>query len=95
MTITMSTAEAMAVLHKNRPLQIKAARILADQIITEKGTATSGDVYEAMNARGLIDHTQRQHWLGCVFRNKKYRWTGNVTTGKGHDVLAKEWAFAR
>jgi hypothetical protein len=77
---TKTTEEAMAVLKKYRADHIARARAIADELIARDGKTSSKRVYNEMKSRELIDHTISDHWLGAVFNNAKYAWTGEWTT---------------
>ena len=93
MTKTETVEEAMTLLKKYRKQQINVARGIADELIAERGTATTGDVFKVMTDRGLIDDRVPKYWLGAVFRHSGYKWTGQTTTGIGHDILARVWTI--
>lgn len=91
---TKTVEEAMDLLHTFRREHIANGRRVADELIAKYGTTNTKAVYDEMDARGLVDHSIREHWLAAIFRQSKYRWTGRMTQGRGHDALAKEWGFA-
>jgi hypothetical protein len=94
---TTSEEDAIRLLTATRRRHIDNGREIADEILAKRPVADVGQVYQIMAARGLIDYTIPQHWLGAVFRvSAKYRWTGHmVQTNIGHDDLAKVWESAK
>lgn len=92
---TETTEEAMALLKAMRAEHIENARKVADELIARYGKTNTKVVFDVMDGRGLIDRSIREHWLAAVFRTGKYKWTGELTLGRGHEGRgAKVWAFA-
>lgn len=92
---TETVEAAMVVLHDHHGDLISDARIIADELIAKDGSANTASVYDVMVAMGLVHPMSKLHWLGAVFRNKKYRPTGKIVEGVGHAGRgSKEWVFA-
>lgn len=92
---TNTTSEAMELLKRTRRERITAARAVADELIAANGSTTGKAVCEAMAQRDMLDPTEPEHWLGPLFQLPKYRWTGELTVGRGHAGRgAKVWTRA-
>lgn len=89
---TKTTGEAMELLERTRSKQIAIARRCADDLIYWQGTATTKQVVALMDAQGELDNSIPMHWLGAVFNQPKYKWTGRSDLGVGHAGRgAKVW----
>jgi hypothetical protein len=101
---TRSTEEAMSVLQQYRAGQIEDAREVAAELIDKHGTTHSFAVQEVMAKRGLIDPVLGNYWIGAVFNDPKFVWTGSwhfppnikiATKNKAHALRpVKIWTFS-
>jgi len=73
---TQSTEDAMRVLEATRHRFIASAREVAHELIRRTGETHARAVREEMARRGELDDTVRDYWLGCVFRDRRFEWTG-------------------
>jgi len=92
MTITGSTAEAMALLQAYRAAQIEDAREVACELIEKYGFTTSKQVQEIMAERDLIDVTLGNFWYGAVFNSSQFKWTGEWEFPAGNPATHKNKA---
>ena len=101
---TASTGEAMALLKEYRAAQIEDAREVACELIEQFGFTSSRQVQEVMAERDLIDESLGNFWLGAVFNDDRFVWTGKweipdeaqigTTRNKAHAWRPiKIWAF--
>jgi len=100
-TIHEATDEAIASLMKSRGLLILSARNFADSLINIYGRTNVRQVFEAMQENGHIPPNIPHHWLGAVFRSKKYKWDGTYaegttipTTHRTQGLAVKNWTHA-
>jgi len=82
---TQSTAEAMAVLKHARKAQIALARAIAVELIQHHGTTHTREVRDTMIARGVFNRAVPEYWLGAIFRDQQF-----VFTGQFFDAPSKE-----
>lgn len=73
---TASTQEAMECLAKAQGSLIERAREEAVCIARQVGEVHSRAVRERLEQLGLVDPSSRDHWLGAVFRDERFRWSG-------------------
>ena len=102
---TKSTEEAMAVLRAYRAGQIEDAREVAAELINKFGTTDSFQVQEVMAKRDLIDPSLGNYWIGAVFNDPRFAWTGSwkfppnimiATRNKAHALRpVKIWTFSK
>lgn len=71
-----ATERAMALLRKRRHEQIEAAQDVALKILRRKADTNCREVWNVMRRCNLIDETVPNHWLGAVFRDQRFAWTG-------------------
>ena len=83
--VTRSTSEAMKLLARHRRVRIDRARDVAREIARADGTVNCRQVRERMKADGLlrdpengrlVPATEREHWLGSIFRHPDFEQTG-------------------
>lgn len=89
----------MALLERFKGDKIAVAREYADYLIGVCGYTTVSSVYDELLLDGLISEGEKLHWLGAIFRQPKYQWTGRwadgtKTAAKHSAQPAKVWAFA-
>jgi len=74
---TRTTAEAMDVLEEFRAAFLQQARDVAHDLIRREGSTHTRAVRAEMARRGYLDDERvREHWLGAVFNNRAFVWTG-------------------
>ena len=78
--VTRSTEQAMEVLESTRGDLVVAARDVALRLATLNGTVTSREVRREMAAVGKLNGVEGDYWLGAVFRDSRFEWTGRYTT---------------
>jgi hypothetical protein len=77
--VTRSTEEAMVVLNTYRQFLVTYGRYVATLICKEKGKVHSRDVRNALASLKLLeDPGLKDFWLGAVFNNSVFRWTGET-----------------
>jgi len=106
MPFTHTTGEAMDLLKEWRAGQIADAREVARELIERNGSTSCRQVQEVMVERDLIDESLGNFWLGAVFNDTEFEWTGEweipdaltkiATKNKAHAWRPiKIWAFNR
>jgi len=79
--------EAHICLEEVRKKLIADARSIAVMLCRLHGETTTHYVREEMAAQGLLSPEFREFWMGCVFNNKQFEWTGkwgnSLYTNKG------------
>ena len=76
---TRSTDEAMALLRALRRQQIAAAQAIAMELLGRRGlggVTDSREVWGVMLRRGILEPQVKDHWLGAIFRDERFEWTG-------------------
>lgn len=73
---TRSTDEAMRVLEDARAELIATARDEAAALARAHGTVHSRMVRAALEAKGLVHPDEKEFWIGAVFRDPRFEWTG-------------------
>jgi hypothetical protein len=74
---TRSTEEAMTRLRQTRRRLIENGRQVALEQIAASGTTHSRRVLDEMDRRGLLDRAvAHDFWLGAVFHDREFVWTG-------------------
>lgn len=66
----------MSLLRALRAEQIEMAQRIAERLIAAHGITNSREVWLVMRRDGLLDARVKDHWLGCIFRDKRFKWTG-------------------
>lgn len=77
---TKSTEEAMEVLEVHRGALIARARTEAVLLCQQNGKTHSRAVRAKMAALGLLDSGGSEFWLGAIFRDGRFEWTGEFFT---------------
>jgi hypothetical protein len=76
---TGSTDEAMALLRAIRREQIATAQGIAIELLLRRGAdgvTNSREVWAVMARRGILEPEVKDHWLGAIFRDERFEWTG-------------------
>lgn len=73
---TRSAHEALALLQERRGTQIDMARDIAVAICRRHGTVHGRMVRDQMQREGLLQDSDREFWLGAVFNDARFEWTG-------------------
>lgn len=73
---TRSTDEAMRVLEDARAELIATARDEAAALARAHGTVHSRMVRASLEAKGLVHPDEKEFWIGAVFRDPRFEWTG-------------------
>ena len=94
MPATSSTSEAMALLKQWRAAQIAQAREVAIELITRDGSTSSRRVQEVMAARNLIDEMLGNYWIGAIFNDARFKWTGRWEIPQADPSAEKNKAHA-
>jgi len=91
----------MAVLEKKYGTLIAQARDLAVQQCLSEGTATTRSVRaEMLKLKILSEGGGRENWLGAVFKNPRFIWTGRWLTYRSqsrnvHERTIKIWRLTK
>jgi hypothetical protein len=96
---THSTNEAMALLKTYRAFLIKRGQWEGAQLAAKDGTVTSRDVRAAMEKAGLLTGDISDYWLGAVFHNGPFAWTGGYQAYSDpsrniHERTVKVWKLS-
>jgi hypothetical protein len=86
----------MGVLSNAYGALIASAKKIAEELIKSNGTVTSRQVRAEMAARGLLVEADKEHWLGAVFRDRRFEWTGKYSSYSDekrniHERTSKVW----
>lgn len=95
---TGSTQEAMECLAEAHGSLIERAREEAVCIARQVGEVHSRAVRERLEQLGLVDASSRDHWLGAVFRDERFRWSGRYFSYRDlarnvHERTIKIWVL--
>lgn len=95
---TKSTEEAMGVLNATRPDYIAIGREIAIKLAGMFGEVHSRQVRDVMEKLGYLGkfENEKDFWLGSVFRNEAFEWTGKYHTYSDperniHERTVKVW----
>lgn len=79
-----SKEEAHAALEKARKELIEKAREIVVELCTSSrlGTTTTRQVRKEMERRGLLTPDFSEVWMGTLFRDKRFEWTGKVAAAE-------------
>jgi len=73
---TQSAHEALALLQERRGTQIDMARDIAVALCRQHGTVHGRMVRDQMQRERLLQDGDREFWLGAVFNDARFEWTG-------------------
>ena len=66
----------MSVLEESRAELIAAAREEAVALARARGTVHSRMVRAVLEEKGLVSTDAKEYWIGAVFRDARFEWTG-------------------
>jgi hypothetical protein len=75
--VTLSTEDAMVLLRERRRFLIAYGRYVAAELCRLHGVTHSREVRREMATKGLLDDPDlHDYWLGVVFHDGPFEWTG-------------------
>lgn len=99
--ITRSTCEAMNLLRERRRFLVAYGRYVAAELCRLNGVVHSREVRKVMAEKGLLDDPElHDYWLGVVFHDGPFEWTGTFHAYTDHhrnihERTVKVWRLRR
>jgi len=96
---TRSAHEALTILEERRATLIDHARDIAVALCRAHGTVHGRMVRDQMKREGLLQEDAREYWLGAVFNDPRFVWTGQFVMVRNeernlHTRAIKLWKLA-